>query len=91
MGKESTSISGDTRDKGLIPGSGRFPGEGNGNSLRYSCLKNPRDRGAWRATVHGVTKSRTRLKQLSPHPHQQSKGIIYNYHHLSKTKNNYYY
>ena len=39
---------------GLIPGSGRSPGEGNGNSLQYSCLVNPRDRGAWRATDHGV-------------------------------------
>ena len=37
------------------------PGEGNGNPLRYSCLENPRDKGAWRATVHGVAQSRTRL------------------------------
>ena len=43
---------------GLIPGSGRFPGEGNGNLLQYSCLENSMDRGAWWATVHGVTKSR---------------------------------
>ena len=42
---------------GLIPGSGRFPGEGNGNLLQYSCLENSMDRGAWWATVHGVTKS----------------------------------
>ena len=40
-----------------IPGSGRCPGEGNGNALQYSCLENPMDRGAWRATVHGVTQS----------------------------------
>ena len=46
-------------DPGLIPGSGRSPGEGNGNLLQYSCLGNPMDRGAWRATVHGVAKSRT--------------------------------
>ena len=39
---------------GLIPGSGRFPGEGNGNPLQYSCLENPMDRGAWQATVHEV-------------------------------------
>ena len=39
-------------DTGLIPGSGRSPGEGNGNSLQYSCLENPMDRGAWQATVH---------------------------------------
>ena len=43
-------------DAGLIPGLGRSPGEGNGNPLQYSCLGNPMDRGAWRATVHGVAK-----------------------------------
>ena len=48
-----------TGDAGLIPGSGRFPGEGNGNLLQYSFLGNPNDRGAWQATVHGVTKSWT--------------------------------
>ena len=42
-----------------IPGLGRSPGEGNGNPFQYSCLGNPMDRGAWRATVHGVAKSRT--------------------------------
>ena len=57
-GKESTSNSGDL---GLIPGLGRSPGEGNGNSLQYSCLENPMDRGAWRATVHGVAESQTQL------------------------------
>ena len=46
-------------DLGLIPGSGRSPGEGNGNPLQYSCLENPMDKGAWNATVHGVAKSRT--------------------------------
>ena len=46
-------------DLGLIPGSGRSPGEGNGNPLQCSCLENPMDRGAWWATVHGVAKSRT--------------------------------
>ena len=44
---------------GLIPGLGRYPGEGNGDSLKYSCLENSMDRGAWRAPVHGVTKSQT--------------------------------
>ena len=48
---------GDTRDLGLIPGSGRSPGIGNGKPLRYSCLENSMDRGAWWATVHGVAKS----------------------------------
>ena len=44
------------RDSGSVPGSGRSPGEGNGNLLQYSCLENPMDRGAWRAIVHGVAK-----------------------------------
>ena len=47
-------------DLSSIPGLGRSPGEGNGNPFQYSCLKNFMDRGAWRATIHGVTKSRTR-------------------------------
>ena len=51
-------------DMGLIPGSGRAPGEENGNSLYYSCLGNPMDRGACQAAVHGVTKNRTRLMRL---------------------------
>ena len=46
-------------DPGLIPGLGRSPREGNGNSLQYSCLENSMDRGAWQTTVHGVTKSQT--------------------------------
>ena len=44
-------------DRGSNPGSGRSPGEGNGYPFQYSCLENPIDRGAWQATVHGVTKS----------------------------------
>ena len=48
-------------DRGSIPGSGRSPGEGNGNPLQYSCLGNPIDREVWWATVHGVAKSRTQL------------------------------
>ena len=48
-------------DPGSIPGSGRSPGEGNGNLLQYSCLENPMDRGAWWAVVHGVAKSQIRL------------------------------
>ena len=50
----------DIRDTGLIPGSGRFPGGGHDNPLKYSCLENPMDRGVWQATVHGVAKSQTR-------------------------------
>ena len=49
------------RDSDSIPGSGRSPGEGNGNPLQYFCLENSMNRGAWRATVHGVSKSQTRL------------------------------
>ena len=52
-------------DVGLIPGLGRSPGERNGNSLQYSCLENPMDRGAWWATVQGVAKSRTRLSEFT--------------------------
>ena len=50
---------GDPKDMDLIPGLGRSPGGGNGNLLQYSSLENPRDRGAWLATVHGIAKSRT--------------------------------
>ena len=57
-GKESACNAG---DPGSIPGSGRSPGEGNGNPLQYYCLENPKDRGAWWTIV---TKSQTRLKQL---------------------------
>ena len=49
-------------DPGSIPGSKRSPGEGSGNPLQYSCLENSVDRGAWWATVHGVTKNQTRLR-----------------------------
>ena len=52
-------------DLGSIPGSGRSPGEGNGNPLQYSCLENPMDGGAWSASVHGVTKSQTRLSDFT--------------------------
>ena len=52
-------------DLGSILGSGRSPGEGNDNPLQYSCLENPMDRGAWGATVHGVTKSQTQTEQLT--------------------------
>ena len=57
--KNPTANAGDTRDSGSIPGSGRSPGGRHLNPIQYSCLENSMDRGAWWATVHGVTKSRT--------------------------------
>ena len=56
---------GDIRDAGLIPGSGRSPGKGNGNPRQYSCLENPMHRRAWHATVHRVAESWARRKQSS--------------------------
>ena len=56
MGKEPACNAGDTGDLGMIPRSGRSSGEGNGDPLRYSCLGNPMDRGAWQVTVHRVEK-----------------------------------
>ena len=57
--KESTCNAGVAGNTGLIPGSGRSPGGGHGNSLQYCCLENPMDRGAWWATVHRVAESYT--------------------------------
>ena len=59
--KNPPAKAGDVRDPGSIPGLGRSPGGGHGNSLQYSCLENPMHRGAWRATVHEITKSQTWL------------------------------
>ena len=56
--KNLPTNAGDTRDMSLIPGLGRTPGEGNGNSLQYSCLRNLMGRGAWQATVMGVKRVR---------------------------------
>ena len=58
-GKESVVNAGHARDMGLIPGLGRSPGGGHGNSLQYACLENPMDKGAWQATVHRVAESDT--------------------------------
>ena len=74
-GKESACDGG---DRGLIPGSGRSPGEGNGNPLQNSCLENPMNREAWQATVHGVTNSQTQLSD---------KHFYYNY--IVETINHY--
>ena len=65
--KETAPNAGDVRDIGSIPGLGRSRGGGLGNPLQYSCLKNPKDRGAWKAMVHRVTKSLTCLKRGSIH------------------------
>ena len=68
MVKNPPANTGDTGDAGLISGSGRsrkIPGGGNGIPLQYSCLKNPMDRGAWRATIHGVAESRTQLSDFT--------------------------
>ena len=62
-GKEPACNSGDVKDVGSIPASGRSPGEGNGNPPQHSCLENPMDRGAWRAIVRGVTKGQTGLSK----------------------------
>ena len=65
MVRNPPANAGDARDVGSISGVERSPGEGNGNPLQYSFLENPMNRGAWQATVPGVTKSQTRLKRLS--------------------------
>ena len=64
-GSEVKAFACNAGDLGLIPGSGRSPGEGNGNPLQYSCLENPMDGGDWWATVCGVAKSRTRLSDFT--------------------------
>ena len=69
MIKNMLANEGDTGDMGSVPGSGRSPGEGNGNPLHYSCLENTMNRGAWWATDHGVTRNQTRLSTT-----QQQRG-----------------
>ena len=63
-GKESTRNAGDAGDAGSIPALGRSSEKGNGNPLQYSFQENPMDRGAWQATVHGVTKNQTQLSDI---------------------------
>ena len=67
---------GDLRDVGSIPGLGRSRGEGNGNPLQYSCLENPKDRGAWQTTVHGVARVGHDLV-IKPPPSQAVYILIY--------------
>ena len=71
-GKEPVCQGRRHRDEGLIPGSGRSPGEEHGNPLQYSCLENPMDRGAWWATVHRIAKRQTRLKLFNMRTHTKS-------------------
>ena len=63
------------RDPGSIPGSGRSPGEGSGSPPQDSCLEDPVDRGAWRATVHGLAKSCPRLMTQHPHFSMPDQGM----------------
>ena len=70
--KNSLANAGDIRDRGLTPESGRSPQGGHGNPLQYSCLENSLDRGAWRATVHRITKSWIQIRWLSTHTEQLS-------------------
>ena len=65
--KNPPDNAGNIRDTGSIPGSGRSPGEGNGNPLQYSCLENPMDRESWQATAYNVVESWTGLKRFSTH------------------------
>ena len=67
MVKNPPANAGDLRDAGSIPGLGKFPGGEHDSPLQYSCLENLMDRGARRATVHGIAKSQTRLKRVSMH------------------------
>ena len=62
MGERPSAKAGDTREASSIPGSGRSPGEGNGNPPQYSCLEDSINRGAWCATVRGVVRSQTQVK-----------------------------
>ena len=88
--KNPPTSRGDIREVGLIPGSGRSPGGGNGNPLQYSCLENPMDRGAWWAMVHGVEKEVDTTEQLThthtptpnspavlPHPSHQTPQLSF--------------
>ena len=65
MAKNPLDSAQDVKNAGSIPGSKKSPGEERGNPLQYSCLENPLDRKAWKATAHRVTKSQTQLKQLT--------------------------
>ena len=79
MVKDLPTNAGDTREVSLIPGLERSPGEGNGNPLQDSCLGNSMERGAWWATVHGITNSLTRLnahKHTQAHDYLTLRGLL---------------
>ena len=65
--KNLPANAGDARNMGLIPGLGRSPGEGNGSPVEFPCLENPMDKGAWKSTIRGVTKSWSRLTDFTSH------------------------
>ena len=77
-------------DIGSVPGLGRSPGVGNGNPLQYSCLENPKDRGAWRATDHGVAKCQAQPKAIYIQRYTDMEFYILtisvNYNHTHKSK-----
>ena len=78
--KNLLASAGDIRDVGSVPGLGRCPGGGHNNPLQYSCLENPIDRGAWRATVHRVAKSQIWLKRRSMQAHTRwNRTALHNY------------
>ena len=63
-------------DAVLIPGSGRYPGVGNGNPLQYSCLENPMDRGAWQAIVDGIAKESDTTERMNTHTHTNADDTL---------------
>ena len=77
MVKNLPANAGDIRDVSSIPGSGRSPGGGHGSPIQYSCLENPMDKGAWRATVHGVAKELDRTEQLTYIPKEIRWPILF--------------
>ena len=87
-GSDGTESACTVGDRGSIPGSGRCLGEGNSNSLQYSCLENSMDRGAWWATVHGVTENQKQVSELalSLFPDLSSKQISSNFRFFFQQK-----